>query len=168
MTDRRGSAGVAVALSFALLLLHAGAELVGLPGLAALDLADRVGSVCGIAALTVVLEQALRRHRYRLVPAALAGQASLLALPSLLHADAVGAAYDARTLLAGLAAQALLTLAVVAVALQVEDAVEALLADRPALPATARGLATRAVAGHALVRRVARPPGRAPPPALPA
>jgi hypothetical protein len=168
MTARVGSAGAAVALSFALLLLHAAAELAGLPGLVALDLADRVGSVAGIAALTVVLEQALRRHRYRLVPAALAGQATLLVLPSLLHADAVGATYDARTLLAGLAAQALLTLAVVAAALRVEDAVEALLADRPALPAATRLRPTGTVTGHPLVRRAARPPGRAPPSLAPA
>ena len=163
MSGRTPTAALAVALSFALLLLHAGAEVLGLPGLVALDVADRVGSVGGIAALTVVLEQALRRRRLLVVPLALAGQLGLLTLPSLLHADAIGASYEPSTLLAGVLLHAALTLAVVAVALRVEEAVAALLGCRVTRPPATLCRATAPRPLPLPSRSTGRPPGRAPP-----
>lgn len=157
------SASLAVALSFGLLALHAGAELLGLPGLAALDVADRVGSIGGIAALTVITEQGLRRRRWAVVPLALLGQVGLLALPSVLHADAVGAVYDPRALLVGAALQLLLTAAVVAVALHVEHVVERLLAARAAVVVVATVHPVTGPPALLLSRATGRPPGRGPP-----
>lgn len=156
-----------VAAALGLLAAAVLGDLLALPGLVVLDAADRLASVAGIAGLTVLMERSLRRGRSTVVPVAMLGQLALLVGPALVHADAVGATYDPRTLLVGAVVQCALTAAVVLAALRVGDAVQRALTPLAPLAATSAGSAS-AGALLAPLRSlvVPRPPGRAPPRAV--